>query len=417
MQRTSTNVIGALLLLGITPLISLCTPASVQSIDKSSKTVGTSLAEHASSSTSTEIETRPSVSANEIDTDEFMIRRISVGMETYINSQTPVVNFEVPKNADWVEITRCSTNLSIRGISNTTRIEDIELANLSPLEEEQLFKNNDYWNIANKSGCEQVTSGTVIPNFYDSWAPSGSFRYLLRACVSADRLTDTTIIGNRNCSRQIAVSGPTLDYVNTREKAQKDALSDANVASSEILAILRTAKQQADTYACYIQWCECGTTANDQSICQRDEKGLPKSCDNGEYARQVDKKKKDAVTMLVAIGLDIALAAATTPSIGPLSLLMNSVAISGMSFSVMFKSLVVQTQDFPRVCSKGIALDSQMSTTAKAVQAAKAKYDYSMCKVQSISAQTGAAAGTDAAAGDNKLDCSGTDTTGGGQNQ
>lgn len=350
------------------------------------------------------------VSAFELDDSRFLIRRISVGMETYINSQTPVLDYDAPLDVDYFEIMRCPYNAVLTGTSDTMRLEDIEMSSLSSTERDRLYRNNDFFAAAAKAGCTIISQGTITLSFYDSWAPSGSYRYLVHACIAPDRLINTSKLTTRNCSKQIAVSSPVKDYVNTREKKLNENLEKANQLNSEMLMSLRAAKLKADEFACYIQWCECGSGANEQSICQRDTNGIPTQCSGGEHGRAVNKAKKDAIVKLVAVGLDLVVNFASSGPGGglvkmiqkPLSAgsLMTGVgyaaSLSGMSFSHMLQELATTTQDYPRACSKGISLDQQMSSMALALQQLKVQMDFATCQAAQASAQISAAAGNDA---------------------
>jgi len=341
------------------------------------------------------------VSAFELDDPVFLITRFTVGLQPFLNSQTPVLSFDLPPKADYVEIMRCPTNAVLSGVSTTISLKSISLSTVSSTDKANLFRNNDFWGSAISAGCGQLTTGATGANFYDSWAASGSYSYLIRACVSPERMSDTSQLSSRNCTRQIAVSDPLPDYTNKRIEAQRVLLQKANQASGDMLTTLAAVKQKADEEACYIQWCECGANSSQQSICQRDEKNVPAPCKGGEHGKQVAKAKKAAITNLVAVALDLALNFATTKVKGggvmgvAGAAFGTAMSLNGMTFDSMFQKLATTVQDFPATCAQGIAMDQELAAGAKAVIAAKAQYDFYACRALAAKYMTTASAGGD----------------------
>ena len=381
--------------------LSHCTPSSSTSTSQSTKPP-VSLAKVSSTGTGTAAASapaRPGVSAFELDDSDFLVRAISVGLQTYIGSQTPVLNYKLPSSADYAEILRCPSNTVILGVSSAVPLQDVELSGLSTAQKNQIYQTNDFFNAAINAGCAQISLGTVVSSFYDSWAPTGSYRYVIRACVSPQRLLDTATLTTRNCSMQVGISAALTDYVNSRSDQQNTYLEKTNADSANLLLALQAAKQQADTYACFLQWCECGATAQDQSICQRDAQGNPTSCSGGAYMQAVTLKKKQAIITLTAVSLDLTMTLATSSFEGPIGiagdLLGATTALSGMSFNTMFQSLASQVQDFPKACAAGISLNLQMSAVAESVLSIQNQYAYDNCQAQAAGAMLNATAGSD----------------------
>ncbi len=345
------------------------------------------------------------VSAFDLDSNEFLPIPLTVGLQSFLNTQTPVLNYGVSVDSDYVQIVRCPANAILVGPMNTINLQDVQLSSLSTAQRNSYYANNDFFTIAMKSGCSQLTMGTTQTTFYDAWVPSGSYRWLVRECVSPQRLTDIGNLTTRNCSRQVAISPLLKDFANTRDKTQSKYLQLANQDSANLLLSLSAAKQIADQYACYIQWCECGANPSQQSICQRDAKGVPTQCTGGEYGRAVDTAKKNAIVTLVAVGLDVAMNAALSGE----NLGLNAMkaggfgagmtvfgylsSLGGWSFSAMFQALASQAQDFPHSCGKGISLNLQMSQAALAVQANQAQYNFDACHAKAAIAATNAIGG------------------------
>lgn len=344
------------------------------------------------------------VSALDLDTNKFLIKRLSVGMETYLQSQTPVLNFDRPADADYVEIMRCPHNIAIQGASDTIHLDNIELTSLPSTERDRLYRNNDFFAAGIAAGCTQLTQGMSALSFYDSWASNGSFRYLLRACVAPERLTDTDKLSSRNCTREVAISSTVKDYVNTRTQKQRDYLAKATAAAADLLLATHAVTQKADEYACYIQWCECGSSTADKSICQRDAKGLPKSCSGGEQGKAVALAKKKAIVTLVAVSAEILVSIPMMGTSGEGGIIMRAfeqimdksqflTALGGMAFNQMFQELSTQTQDFPKACAQGVSIDTQMVGLSQNVQRAENEYNYYACLASTAQANQDAASG------------------------
>ncbi len=396
--------------------ITLCQECTNSQKTSSTKTASSNAQEgvkgQSSSSTSssstttinTHLDRTKLISALDLDTNKFLIMRLSVGMETYIQSQTPVLNFDRPVDSDYVEIMRCPTNIAIQGAADTIHLENIELTSLASAERDRLYRNNDFYRAGIAAGCTQLTQGMSAATFYDSWAPNGRFRYLIRACVAPERLTDTDKLSNRNCTRQVAISSAVKDYVNSRTQQQRDYLQKATAAAADLLLAAHAVTQKADEYACYIQWCECGSSTEDKSICQRDAKGLPKSCSGGEHGRAVALAKKKAIVTLVAVSAEMLMNIPMMGTSGQGGKVMQAfehimdksqwlTALGGMAFSQMFQELSTQTQDFPRACSQGISIDLQMVGLAQNVMRAENQYNYYACLASTAQANQDAASG------------------------
>lgn len=297
------------------------------------------------------------VSTLDLDDNAFLVRRFTVGLQTFMRSETPVLNYEIPEDADYVQIYRCPLKVVLEGESSSIKLEDLEIGTgMSTDERDIIYRNNDFLKMAIKAGCSNLSMGTTKPKFADSWCPSGNHRYLVTACVASERLTDTDS-DNRECSRQVAVSGPQKDFVNKRMKLQQELLAKANEASAIY--------DQAASHLKYLA----------ESL-----RSAWTVCEEREYKKAVAKARKVAITRLTAVALDVFIELKTAQlekgeslashylSPNPMKNSMDKMqligAAEGYSFNVMFQELAKAPQDWPKSCAKGIALDKQMSAAA-----------------------------------------------------
>lgn len=362
------------------------------------------------------------VSAYTLDQSKFLVRRFTIGLADFLKSQTPVLQYDTHPDVDYVEIIRCPADAKLNGTVDTVKLADLELNSIQTEDDKErinrIYKNNDFFKIAMTSpGCSQITEATIDTTFYDSWAPSGSYRYLIRTCISPQRLIDTNVTSTRSCSRQIGVTSPLTDYVNTRDEASRKFLKESEQASSKSILSISAAGNVADDYACYLQWCQCGSSTKYESICERDENDIPVECKGGEHGRAVALAKKKAITTLVAVAADIALSVATADAgskggflrkqsyrfRNPMDLLGHGASLNGMTFDQMFQELMTQTQDFPRSCGEGISRDLQLKKSSQEIVAWKSQLDYYDCKATLYDAATTAAAGEDISIHDEAL--------------
>lgn len=171
---------------------------------------------------------RRSVSIFELDESGFRINGLRVGMQDYMDASSPVVLFFLPELADFIEILRCRADTVIRG--SFDNLQDVDLGTNSLADESRSLQSNDFWKAASKtSGCLQIAQNYSDPKlFLDTFALSGSYRYVVRACVDNDRITDTEKLDtNRNCSKQVGISPVLKSYVNQRAEMEIEALQKA----------------------------------------------------------------------------------------------------------------------------------------------------------------------------------------------
>lgn len=172
-------------------------------------------------------QSRSAVSAFELDDSEFRPNGLRVGKQDFLNYECPVISYFMPKKADYVEILRCQSDAIIRGTFDN--LSDVDLGNESIDIETTTFQTNKFWEAAaSQRTCSLIATDYTDNNqFMDCATASGSYRYILRACVDTERLRDTELLqDSRNCSRQVALSQPLKDYVNRRSRDAREAIAE-----------------------------------------------------------------------------------------------------------------------------------------------------------------------------------------------
>ncbi|MBP6216986.1 MAG: hypothetical protein KA436_00190 [Oligoflexales bacterium] len=354
------------------------------------------------------------VSAHDLDDKKFFITRFVVGLQKFIDSETPFLVYEKPKDADYVEIMRCKSQAIISGGLDTIRLEDIEISNLSISEKDRMYRNNDFFTAASKntSACTIISNGSMEKTFYDSWAPNGSFRYLMRSCVSNERLTDKDQLSNRNCSKQIGISNELKDYTNLRSEGDKAAAKQIDELSVQLDGVIRSLSEKGQ---------EAGIELD--------------ACAEREHNREVFKKRRDAITTMVAIGLDIMLEFRTAEpdawgngvgnglkktfkhyvsewtSFGAwMDRIQMAGAVGGYTFRNMFVDLTAGVEDMPRTCEAGVRLSEEIKNLSLQFEAITNK------KMQYVEQANTKAMGNKAAAGEGIAAPKKVDAAAGGEN-
>ena len=174
------------------------------------------------------------VSRFSLDDEKFNVVRLAIGLQTFLESQSPVVTYKLPRDADYVEILRCKHDTILNAGATPVSLVDLELSGLSEFQKGQLYRSNDYFRAGEDSNsCELITDGHLGESFIDSFSPSGSYRYLVRACVTPKRLVDTEKLTKRNCSKRVAISSE-LVYTNERKAKEQKYLRLASAFASRI---------------------------------------------------------------------------------------------------------------------------------------------------------------------------------------
>lgn len=152
-----------------------------------------------------------------LDEANFKVKNLRVGEKTFLDHSTPVLEYDIPKDADYVEVLRCLHDVIINGGSYT--IDYVELGSKNQMEETRIFQNNNFWKSALEvAGCEQLVSSYTDTTFEDPSAPTGKYYYYLRACIDKPRLIVKGVGDKNYCSRQVSRS---TEYTHVNRRDQK----------------------------------------------------------------------------------------------------------------------------------------------------------------------------------------------------
>ena len=159
------------------------------------------------------------MSTLELDSQKFKISELIASLtSTNLRYELPSLSFKIPQLADYAEIIRCDANARL-----DLNLPDLPLSEIRVLgakSDETFFKNNHIFEAAEKNPKCTLTSYGTLKGFdylYDPNANSGSFVYIVRACVSESRAPNDGT--TRNCSRQVGISNPIEDFTNKATKA------------------------------------------------------------------------------------------------------------------------------------------------------------------------------------------------------
>lgn len=177
-----------------------------------------------------DLQLRPidTVSFLDLDTVAFAPAGARVGLHSarLFAGNVPVVSFIWPSGADWIEILRCSASTRLTGTFGEDVV-DLELSSPSVERLEELSRTNDFWSRLNAQStlCAPVANHHIPNNddgaFQDTAAPTGSFRYFVRACVFQERLVDTEYGEPRSCSRMIGISNLLENFTSSVQESQR----------------------------------------------------------------------------------------------------------------------------------------------------------------------------------------------------
>jgi len=279
---------------------------------------------------------RPVVSAYMIDAAKFKLNGTQTGLQSFLNYDTPFVIWMMPEQADYVEILRCKGDVAISGLDRS--LSDVEVGTMTKDAEVEEFKKNDYWKSSEQSGaCTLIGKDfNERQQLVDMAAPSGNWRYIVRACVDLKRLADVKQAGSRNCSRQLGVSSILTYFENKREKIKLDALQAVTDQRSKIDAISR------EIYGATVDF-------NNALV----------ECAKREKNRQVSLKRRAAITQLVGLGVSFAanIYAASATAVSSVDTFKkvwdgkNAIAGASVPIGGMLMDLTANENDFPRSCT------------------------------------------------------------------
>jgi len=342
-------------------------------INATSKELGAGTGEESSSlseeDTGPKPVVRPKVSAFEIDDKKFSLVQLTVGLQQFMTSETPVISYKIPELADYVEILRCRHNMS--GIGG---LRDLEMADMSEAEKAQEYRSKDYFKIAEAdNACELITDGHARRDFLDTFAPTGSYFYLVRPCVAPGRLADKDQLTARNCSRRVGISSELSDFTNKRKAKEMEAMKLAAAYGSKMDATTNAMQQLA-------------STAND----------VINECDERNRQRLITKKVREAWVTIFAAVAEVGVELATIPGTGPAEWLKHYTfrrkdsgtfesfmdltqligALQGYMLADTFKKLTASSHDMIRTCATYKRLIDEYGILEKNLANFTFKYGY-----------------------------------------
>lgn len=310
------------------------------------------------------------ISRFRLDDRSFSVLKLAIGQQLFLESQSPVVAYKIPDVADYVEILRCQTNVILNAGTDTIKLTDIELSKFTPEQRDSFYRNNNFFAEAERQEeCELVSTGTFREEFLDSWAPSGKYRWLVRACVSPNRLLDKEKLSTRNCSRRVAISSA-LQVSNNRKKKENSFLRKANQYSLEMEQIAQKMVWMGKEFNYALQFCE-----------------------DFHHGEEIRKKKKEAIIILIATAIEVPLELATAGRAvvdgKPVSFLKHYTnpkeimdilqlmgALGGMTFVPILQALTFTSEDVPRTCPKTLNIEQQLAAATQELLIAGLRYGY-----------------------------------------
>lgn len=157
-----------------------------------------------------------------IDDADFRVNGVRVGEQIFLLKSTPIVIYEIPKDADYIQILRCPSSTIISDGDDI--LENVEFSSKDLQTESMVFRRNNFWEAATQaSGCVLTASAHSDPYFLDPSAPSGNYLYYVRACIEPAHIVGFNEISKYNCSRQVTRSVE-YKHKNLRESRELDSL-------------------------------------------------------------------------------------------------------------------------------------------------------------------------------------------------
>jgi hypothetical protein len=164
-----------------------------------------------------DLKIQPKVSVTEIDSLEFALIGLNVGLADKVFGQVPSINYLMPQKADFVQIIRC------RADAQLGELFEIDQNNTNSKIAWQKFIMKDYWDLARlNSQCVYVSAGFSGTTYLDVFAPNDSLRYLARACATRERILDIGELPVGDCGRWVSVTNTLTNFVNKNTEIEND---------------------------------------------------------------------------------------------------------------------------------------------------------------------------------------------------
>lgn len=304
------------------------------------------------------VDKRRPVSAILLDEPKFKVNGAQVGLQDYLNYETPVISYLLPLQADYVEILRCLGTVSLKSEDGT--LTNLEAGASSVDQLTDILKNTNFWKQAEDSGgCTLVASEFDLSLVYhDETAPSETVYYLMRACVEPVRLADSKFTGKRNCSHQVGVTARLENYTNKRDEKTISVLSEAEAEKRKMDALGRQI---------YMMTVDLNNALF--------------KCEKEETERRIRVQRRAAITNVIGAGLSFG-ASIYAASINMTAKQVfkqvwegrNKIAGGGANIGGVLMDLTSQPDDFPKSCVEQKKLVASIFAVSKDFKLAHQKY-------------------------------------------
>ncbi|MFZ9521062.1 MAG: hypothetical protein ACO3A4_11360 [Silvanigrellaceae bacterium] len=199
-----------------------------------------------SADASGEINKNRIVAKNYLD-NLFSLQRPTVGIAQIKNNEVPVVvPIKISNRNIAFQIFRCEAENEIEGLLETFDNESQELAKRESAK--SYFAKNKFW-IDIRKKCTKTAESWSGSEFLDSSAPSGNFRWLMRACLIGSQSED------QHCSDSVFASDPLKGYQNRFSEIQQTTLERINRQMLLIGGISSSFPERASQLALALESC------------------------------------------------------------------------------------------------------------------------------------------------------------------
>jgi hypothetical protein len=209
----------------------------------------------------------------QMDNAMFRISKVRVSEMLRLRMSTPILTYELPAKADYVQIIRCPSDVMLSGGQDF--IEDVEMKASSLKQETEIFSANNFWESAQKGpGCDTLSERYADPYFFDDTAPTGEYVYYLRACIEEGRLIrDNQDLVFNVCSRQVTRSNA-IKHQNMRSAAEGQAFKLARTYQDRIYKLTAEFVPKSQLLAAAIVSCQ--NAAGQPATTSQEASGLKK---------------------------------------------------------------------------------------------------------------------------------------------
>lgn len=271
-----------------------------------------------------EAEGKAKIFTTDLHSSRFQVVAPQVAPQACMDHHLPVLSYMLPDDSEFLQILRCNQDLELTASSGQNLT---EVLSLPPVDLQLEMQATDFFQDALASGqCVMVHHGFKEHSvFYDLTAPSGVY-YLLRACVTAERIRDREVAGIEYCSRWVSRS-PVWKHDNPMGRAAIEKLEGA-------------AHLQVQTQQSYHKLYNIASSMFEALG----------ACDAAEADRQIAVRQKRALNTLLSLGVGAGVGASSGQ--GFWGSLATGDALSA-SISSVLNDFTARPEDFPRSCYRG----------------------------------------------------------------